>query len=354
MDDNDQWQVHAALGHENLGSVPIVHFINHTIIKDLRMRFMLSLLVSFVLAAPAAMAISNQDVKVLLDARDKKALASAEALTKAEPKNAEAWALLARARLQADKAEAAIEAAETAIEIAPNNSLGYFWLGNAYGSRIGQVGMFSKMTMAPKLRDAFEKTVKLDPNNMDAREALIQFYLQAPAAMGGGKDKANVQVAEIAKRDPAQGHLARAAVLMSEKNTTGALKAYEAAYALKPTDKNIRLAVGVGYQQAERWNDAFKHFRAWVAQDEKAGPAWYQIGRTAALSGQLGEEGIAALQKYIAMPRAANDPQNKNAYYRLGQIYAKLGKKAEAKAAFQAALKLDPKFAEAKTELGKL
>lgn len=54
------------------------------------------------------------------------------------------------------------------------------------------------------------------------------------------------------------------------------------------------------------------------------------------------------------MPRAANDPQNKNAYYRLGQIYAKLGKKAEAKAAFQAALKLDPKFAEAKTELGKL
>ena len=46
-------------------------------------------------------------------------------------------------------------------------------LGSAYGSRIGQVGMFSQMSMAPKLRDAFEKTVALDPNNLDAREALV-------------------------------------------------------------------------------------------------------------------------------------------------------------------------------------
>lgn len=301
-----------------------------------------------------AFAVTTQEVKVLLDARDKKALVNAEALIKAEPKNVEAWTLLARARLQADRAESAIEAAETAIEIAPNNSLGYFWLGNAYGSRIGQVGMFSKMTMAPKLRDAFEKTVKLDPNNLDAREALIQFYLQAPSAMGGGKEKANLQANEIAKRDVARGHLARAQVFMSEKNTAAALKSYEAALAAKPSDKNIRLAVGIGYQMAERWNDAFRHFRAWTVQDEKAGPAWYQIGRTSAMSGLQLEEGIAALQKYIGMPHAANEPQNKNAYHRLGQIYAKLGKKTEAKSAFQAALKLDPKFADAKTELAKL
>jgi cytochrome c-type biogenesis protein CcmH/NrfG len=318
------------------------------------MRFLLSCLVLFFISISSVFAISAQDVKLQVEARDKKALASAEALTRAEPKNIEAWVLLVRARLQADKAESAIEAAETAIEIAPNNSQGYFWLGNAYGSRISQVGMFSKMTMAPKLRDAFEKTVKLDPNNLDAREALIQFYLQAPSAMGGGKDKANVQANEIAKRDAARGHLARAQVFMSEKNTAAALKSYEAAYAAKPSDKNIRLAVGIGYQMAERWNDAFKHFRTWATQDEKAGPAWYQIGRTSAMSGQLAEEGIAALQKYIGMPHAANEPQNKNAYHRLGQIYAKLGKKAEAKVAFQKALKLDPKFSDAKTELGKL
>jgi tetratricopeptide (TPR) repeat protein len=318
------------------------------------MRHVLLFLVLLSSISSSVFAITAQEVKVLLEARDTKALASAEALSKAEPKNAEAWILLTRARLQANKAETAIDSAETAIKLAPNNSQGYFYLGNAYGSHIGEVGMFSKMSMAPKLRDAFEKTVALDPNNLDAREALIQFYLQAPAMIGGGKDKANVQVAEIAKRDVARGHLARAQVFMSEKNTVAALKSYEAAYAAKPSDKNIRLAVGIGYQMAERWNDAFKHFRSWTGQDEKAGPAWYQIGRTSVLSGLQLEEGVVALQKYLAMPHSGNDPQNKNAYHRLGQLYAKLGKKAEAKIALQAALKLDPKFADAKAELAKL
>jgi cytochrome c-type biogenesis protein CcmH/NrfG len=318
------------------------------------MRFMFSCLMLFVLGLSSAFAMTVSDVKLKLEARDKSTLPSAEALVKAEPKNAEAWILLTRARLHANKAEDGIESAEKAVELAPKNSQAYFWLGNAYGLRIGQVGMFSKMSMAPKLRDAFEATVKLDPNNLEAREALLQFYLQAPSAMGGGKDKANVQVVEIAKRDAARGHLARAQVFMSEKNTTAALKSYEAAYAAKPSDKNIRLAVGIGYQMAERWSESFKHFRAWIAQDEKAGPAWYQIGRTSALSGLQVEEGIAALQKYIGMPHASNEPQNKNAYHRLGQIYAKAGKKAEAKAALQAALKIDPKFSDAKTELGKL
>lgn len=318
------------------------------------MRFLFSCLVLYVLGVSSALAITVTDVKNLVEVRDKKALASAEALAKAEPKNAEAWILLTRARLQANLAETAIDSAQKAVKLAPNNSQAYFILGNAYGSRIGQVNMLSQASMAPKIRDAFEKTVALDPNNLDAREGLIQFYLQAPSMFGGSKDKANQQANEIAKRDVARGHLARAQIFMIEKNNAAALKSYEAAYAAKPSDKNIRLALGIGYQMTERWNDAFKHFRTWTAQDDKAGPAWYQLGRTSAMSGLQLEEGVAALQKYLLMPHAVNDPQNKNAYHRLGQLYAKLGKKTEARASLQAALKLDPKFSDAKTELAKL
>lgn len=318
------------------------------------MRQLFLCLMLFSLSVSTVFAVTTQDVKQLVEARDKKALASAEILAKAEPKNAEAWILLTRARLQAGQAEAAIGAAEKAVKLSPNSANTHFWLGNSYGMRIGQVGMFSQMSMAPKLRDAFEKTVKYDPNNLDARDALVQFYLQAPAVIGGGKDKAALQVAEIAKRDVARGHLARAQMHIAEKNNAAALKSYEAAYAAKPSDMNIRMALGIGYQTAESWNDAFRHFRTWISQDEKVAGAWYQIGRTSALSGQQLEEGIAALQKYLALPKAPNDPQNKNAYHRLGQIYAKLGKTAEAKAAFMAALKLDPKFADVKMELAKL
>jgi len=318
------------------------------------MRQLFLCLMLFSLSVSTVFAVTAQDVKQLVEARDKKALANAEALAKTEPKNAEAWILLTRARLQSGKTESAIKAGETAAALAPKNAQTHYWLGNAYGARIGQVGMMSKMSLAPKLRDAFEATVKLDPNNIEARSALVEYYLQAPGFMGGSKDKAMLQANEIAKRDEPRGHVVRAQIYMFEKNYPAALKSFEAAHAAKPENENIRMGLGVAYQEAQRWNDAYRHFRAWVAQDAKAAGAWYQIGRTSAVSGLQLEEGITALQKYLVLPRAQNDPPNKNAYHRLGQLYAKLGKKAEAKTAFMAALKLDPKFADAKTELGKL
>ncbi len=312
------------------------------------------LLFTGLLLSTTVLAITPQELKGQLDAGDKKALPNAEAFAKANTKNTEALILLTRARLQAGKGKLAVESAQKAVSLSPNNAQAQFWLGNAYGSHIGEVGMLSKMSLAPKLRDAFEATIRLEPNNLDARESILQFYLQAPSVVGGGKDKAVLQVKEIAKRDAARGHLAQAQIYMAEKNTAAALKSYEAAYSAKPSDASIRLALGIGYQQANRWNDAFKHFRAWVVQDDKAGVAWYQIGRSSALSGQLLDEGIAALKKYLGMPHGANEPQNKNAYYRLGQLYAKAGQNAEAKAAFQSALKLDPGYKEVKAELAKL
>ncbi len=312
------------------------------------------LLFTGLLLSTTVLAITPQELKSQLDAGDKKALPNAEAFAKANPKNTEAIIFLTRARLQAGKGEAAVESAETAAELAPNNAQAQFWLGNAYGAHIGEVGMLSKMSLAPKLRDAFEAAIRLDPNNLDARESILQFYLQAPSMVGGGRDKALLQVKEITKRDVARGHLAQAQIYLADKKTAAALKSYEAAYAAKPGDASIRLAVGIGYQQANRWNDAFKHFRAWAAQDDKAGVAWYQIGRSSALSGQLLDEGIAALKKYLSLPHSANEPQNKHAYYRLGQLYAKAGNKAEAKTAFQSALRLDPGYKEVKAELAKL
>ena len=303
---------------------------------------------------PNARAQTPQDIKSQLDARDKNALSNAQAYAKANPGNAEAWILLTRAQLQAGKSESAVVSAEKAVKLAPKNPQSQYWLGNAYGSRIGEVGMMSKMSMAPKLRGAFETTVVLDPNNLDAREALLQFYLQAPAIAGGGKDKALLQVKEITKRDAARGHLAQAQVYLNEQNNAAAVKSYEAAYAAKPDNADIRLALGIAYQQSKRWPEAFRHFRAWAKADPKAGPAWYQIGRTSVLSGLQSEEGIAALQLYLKLPHAGNEPQNQHAYYRMGQLYAKSGQKAEARAAFQSALKLDPGFKDAKAELAKL
>jgi tetratricopeptide (TPR) repeat protein len=293
-------------------------------------------------------------VQALVDARAPGALAAAEAFAKAHANEGPAWIALARARLVAGQAEAAIAAAEKATKLAPADAMAFHWLGNAYGMRIGQVGMFGKLSLAPKLRDAFEHAVRLDGDLLEARFALIDFYMLAPGAIGGGVDKAQAQAAQIGKRDAAQGQVALAGIALHQDDAAAAAMHYTAALAARPDDTKVRLSVAAGYQRLERWDDAFRLLRAWTAEPGAPASAWYQLGRAAAVSGRFPDEGAAALERFMALPRAPDDPEPKNALYRLGQIHARAGRKPQAKAAFDRALALDPKYAEAKAERAKL
>ena len=304
-------------------------------------------------AAPA-FAKTLPEVQAMVESKASGALSAAEALTKVTPNDANAWVMLTRARLQAKQAEKAIAAGEKATALGAKNAQAFYWLGNAYGNRIGEVGMLSKMTMAPKLRDAFEQAVKLDPALIDARASLIEFYLQAPGAIGGGIDKARAQASTIAKYDRAKGLMAQARIAMHEKKPADALKAYESAYALKPNDMQIRLSLILVYQEAKRWKDAYALARQWSVEEPRKAKPWYQIGRLAAESGQYLAEGEVAMRNYLKLGREAGDPELKHAHYRLGQILAKSGRRDEARVELQAALKMDPKLAEAKAALAAL
>lgn len=314
------------------------------------------LLISLLLMSVSSLAVAATlpEVQALVEARSPSALKAAEALAKATPRDAGAWIALTRARLQAGKAETAIESGEQATELAPKNAQAFYWLGNAYGNRIGQVGMLSKMTMAPKLRDAFEQAVALDPALVDARSSLVLFYLQAPSAVGGGIDKARAQAAAIAKYDRAKGYLAQAQIAAHEKKPDQMIKAYESAVALKPGDDAMRLTLILVYQQEKQWADAYAAIRKWSAERPDAVKPKYQLGRMASLSGQYLQEGEAALRAYLKLPRGKDDPANEHAYYRLGLVLAKAGRREEARANLQAALKIDPKFKEAKAALAEL
>jgi len=320
----------------------------------MRLMLFLHLALFTALLASDACAQALPEVRALLEARSPAAPAAAEALAKRTPDDADAWVAVTRARLQARQPAKAIEAAEKATRLGPKNAQAFYWLGNAYGNRIGEVNMLSKMGLAPKLRDAFEKAVALDPTLVDARSSLVEFYLQAPAVVGGGVDKAKAQAAAIGRYDRFKGLLAQARIAGHEKNTAKALKLYESARALKPGDPQARMLVLSAYQQAEHWRDAYETASRW-AIDEPANPKpRYQLGRIAAVSGQYLSEGEVALRKYLQLARKPDDPEPKHARYRLGQVLAHAGRKDEARVELQAALKLDPRFAEAREALAKL
>ena len=65
----------------------------------------------------------------------------------------------------------------------------------------------SAASLAGKVRNEFEAAVRLDPNNVDARSDLGEFYLEAPGIVGGGRDKAEAQTQALAALDPAKGRL---------------------------------------------------------------------------------------------------------------------------------------------------
>ncbi|GAB3730334.1 hypothetical protein GCM10028794_05550 [Silanimonas algicola] len=311
------------------------------------------------LAGFSAAAFANvADIEALLKNRDPGALPKAQAFVEANEANARAWVLLARAQLQKGEAEDAVESAEQAVAIAPNDAQAQFWLGNSLGARIGQVNMLRKMGMAPDLRDAFEAAVRLDGNLLDARSALIQFYLQAPGAIGGGVEKAQAQQAEIAKRNAARGHLAEATIQRAHfEDNAAAMRAIDAAVAAVPAlpadDIDTRVMVGNSLVALERYAEARTFLLAWAAAQPQQAAPHYQLGRLAAISGQFLDEGSAALERYLdgGLARGENDPRDTAAWWRLGQIEAKQGDTAAARIAFQTAVRLDPRNSEAKKDL---
>jgi tetratricopeptide (TPR) repeat protein len=133
-----------------------------------------------------------------------------------------------------------------------------------------------------------------------------------------------------------------------------AAQAYIAAWQARPESTTYRAAAGLALQETGQWDRAFQLYADWTAEDPRAAGAWYQIGRSAALSGQRLDAGAAALKTYLALPHAANQPEPHHAWYRLGQVQARAGDKAAARASFANALKGDPGNADFKAALAAL
>ena len=77
-----------------------------------------------------------------------------------------------------------------AVRAAPENSAFFDWLGRAYVRRAETSNPLSAPLLAKKAKQAFERAVQLNPKNTEALSDLFDYYLQAPAVLGGSYDTA--------------------------------------------------------------------------------------------------------------------------------------------------------------------
>jgi tetratricopeptide (TPR) repeat protein len=128
--------------------------------------------------------------------------------------DAEVQYWMARINYELRNYDEAVSHAEQAVRISPRNAEYNRWLGRAYGAKAEQSHSFF---LARKVKQAFEIAVKLAPGNIAARRDLMEYCVEAPWIVGGDKEKARQQIAEISALDPVEGRLARGAYLTAEK-----------------------------------------------------------------------------------------------------------------------------------------
>src|SRR5260370_23749756 len=89
-----------------------------------------------------------------------------------DPRNGDVQLLLAKSYLELRENDPAINSAEKAVAIDPQNSSYHEWLGRADGEKASHAIWFSAMSLAKKTHREFQTAVQLDGKNFSARQAL--------------------------------------------------------------------------------------------------------------------------------------------------------------------------------------
>jgi tetratricopeptide (TPR) repeat protein len=274
-----------------------------------------------------------------------------EGFVKENPKNDTALFYLGKVWLAQDNHDKAIDWLKKAVELNDSSSEYHIWLGQAYGIKAQNSSMFKQPFLAKKVKKEFKKAVELDSTNLDARFALMQYYLVAPGIMGGNKDEAKKQAQEIKKLDTLLGHQAFGLIYEQEEEYDKAEQEYLSAVEKDTSKVDAYYSLGYFYGRIEKYDEAVQTFEKILEIDPEEMNAYYQIGRMGAFSGQNLDRAVECFKKYLTKEPGENSPSLAWAHYRLGMVYEKKGESELAKSEYQAALELDPDHKQAKKAL---
>jgi Flp pilus assembly protein TadD len=202
----------------------------------------------------------------------------------------------------------ATEYIQKAATLAPNNSEYMDWLGRTYGKRAETSNVLMAPGYASKARQAFEKSVELDPKNNDALSDLFDYYLEAPGFLGGGYDKAVAVTNKLAVIDPAEAYFERAKLAQKKKEYQRAETHMRQAIAAAPHEVGhlIALARMLANQGRERESDAV--FLEAQKVNPNAPQVWFARADVLIKQKRNLNEAKLLLQKYMSASITVDDP----------------------------------------------
>jgi tetratricopeptide (TPR) repeat protein len=285
------------------------------------------LLIHALLAFPVAAAVAASDPAALDAARallKQRKLAEAqhafEKLAAGDPKNGEVNFQLGELALRRDDVQKAVSYLEQAVAAEPRRARWHRRLGDAYGRSAQKASVLRQLGFAKKCLASYQKAVELDPDDVDCRSSLFDYYRQAPGFAGGSREKAVEQAAAMKRLDPERGRIAFATLYVSDKNYGKAFAEFDEALKINPDDY----------------------------------VALFHIGRLAATTGQFADRGLETLRRCLELTPPASAPGHAAVHWRIGAILEKKNDRDGARAAYEAALAIDPRLNAAAEALRKL
>src|SRR5262245_2248293 len=281
--------------------------------------------------------------------------AGARAQQAKAPSESEARAAFDRGKAahNAGKTDEAVSQFERAVALESSSSLYHMWLGHAYSRQLSSASFFRKPFIARRSGEEYNTAVSLDPTSVDAAEARLEFFLNAPGIVGGGVDKARAEAARLTTLDAYRGAMATARIAEHEKQRPEAERRYRSLMAEYPDRTAAVDALVTLLQNDKRFDEAFTIVDGRLARLPDETTSLYNLGRLSAVSGQHLARGEAALRRFLALTPA--DPvRQSHAHYRLGMIKERVGDTAAAATEYRAALTLYPRHEPAAAALKKL
>jgi arylsulfatase A-like enzyme/Flp pilus assembly protein TadD len=191
----------------------------------------------------------------------------------------------------------------------------------------------------------FEEAVRRAPAHAEAWDGAARCRLRRGDVEGA---LARLRAGQAAIPNDASLRIAEARVLREARRYDEAVRAYEVALPLAPSNGRVRNQLGELLRDMGRPEEAIARFREATELEPGVAAHWNALGMTLG-----GAERLAEAEQAFREAWRLDDRNHRHAY-NLGLALARQGKTAEARPWFEKALALNPRFAPAREQLSAL
>lgn len=132
-----------------------------------------------------------------------------ESLLKSNPKDFKSIEYLGDIAIHQKNWDEAIKWYKNLTKQFPKTANYHYKVGGALAMKAQSVNKFKALTLVDEMETAFITAAKLDPKHIEARWALVTFYIELPALVGGSENKAQDYANQLMALSKVDGYLAK-------------------------------------------------------------------------------------------------------------------------------------------------